>query len=323
MLTLLCHWISIYINIAIDVKKEKEKNTKCQIFTSVQRRTKTFIGNLVCKQPPSVHLNKRERTLFRWRELSFTIFANKCIFNSAFCLPLTRAGCDKIPHILQLRSQRCHMCVLCVCVCAIPFAVPFVLFVFAMAMRFIRFDFSLHFRVGMEMAVSVRARCEETDEIVCRRLVEIDIREVSMFRQLYVDVDGTFRLKIQIVSISFVRQPYYRFRFKSWFLFPFVLRRVPIEFPRRQWHGCECNLTILSKQYYRLDVDQSNGTSYMRRAQRNTLIHCWLAGWLAGYVLVVFVDDDSRARKKVCQTHVWTDDRFDQVEHVAQQTAKW
>lgn len=167
-------------------------------------------------------------------------------------------------------------CVFCVCVCvpAIPFAVPFVLFVFAMAMRFIRFDFSLHFRVGMEMAMNVRARCEETDEIVCRRLVEIDIREVSMFRQLYVNVDGTFRLKIQIVSISFVRQPYYRFGLCLGFLFPFVLRRVPIEFPHRKWHGSECNLTILSKQYYRLDVDQSNGTYYMRRAQRNTLIHC-------------------------------------------------
>lgn len=57
--------------------------------------------------------------------------------------------------------------------------------------------------------------------------------------------------------------------------------------------------------------------------EEHSEIRLFIAGWLAGYVLVVFVDDDSRARKKVCQTHVWTDDRFDQVEHVAQQTAKW
>lgn len=63
-----------------------------------------------------------------------------------------------------------------------------------------RFDFSLT-RAREKMCV-----CEETDEIVCQRLVEIDRREVSVFRQLYANVDGTFRLKIQIVSNSFVRQ---------------------------------------------------------------------------------------------------------------------
>lgn len=78
------------------------------------------------------------------------------------------------------------MCGVCVCVSAgvpaIPFGVPFMLFPFAMAKRFIRFDFSLVLVPGN--GVSAR----KTDEIVCRRLVEIDIKEVSVFRQLDANV---------------------------------------------------------------------------------------------------------------------------------------
>lgn len=187
--------------------------------------------------------------------------ANKWIFlhRFFFFVSFTLVGCDKIPHILPFCSLKNGAAHMCECVFAIPFVVPFILFAFAMAKRFIRFDFSLYARAKKEMCVCLCV-CEKTDEIVCWRLVEIDIREVSMLRQLYIWMSmAPFDWKSKIVSISFDWQRTTSSIFIVIFSFSDpCIDGIPIEFPHRRRHKTECNLTILSKQYFRLDVDQSN-----------------------------------------------------------------
>lgn len=248
------------INIAIDVK-EREKSEYSQSLHRIRMQSTRAL--------PSKHPNKRKRTPFRWH-------GSRSQFLQTSELPYTR--CARVAWMRPdstnssgfVRSMRYGS----TCVCA---STPSHLLFEWYSLLPWRRDLLDSIFLSVVPSQKGSGGCKETEEIVCmrtsvsvcvcecRRLVEIDIREVSMFRQLNVRAPSMsmapFDWESKLFPSRLVRQRTAGSILDAIF---FLLSHrsssmIRLNFRIEKWHESECNLTILSKQYYRLNVDQSNG----------------------------------------------------------------
>lgn len=266
---------------------------------------------------PFEHLNERERTgsiAVTW--LSFaTIFAEHMNFPSVFSMLSVGFGFDWLQQdsANSFSFVRCesgpHVSAMCVCLCVFVFLPSHLVFRWCYSLlplpkRFIRFDFSLALVPGNCVSA------EETDEIVCRRLVEIDMKEVSVFRQLYAIVGMSmapfdWKKKFEIVCST----THYRFNWHHSFF------NVPQRHPRSDW------ISASKKARKRMQFDHLIKTilpigcrSIKWLDANSTLIHRLRMS------IFVIHGNGRVVHKKVCQTYAHrTDvDRFGQLVRIVQ-----